>query len=368
MGNSRPVIAKRRDMAGLSRCSRLYMQLLVFLSMQMCLKSVCCLKPVVGPVQVGNFKLSPVGCGTWSWGNVFLWSYKEENNPRLFETFQELTRKGINWFDTADSYGTGKIEGNSEKLLGKFANEVNSPKKLVYATKIAPFPTRLLLGKGTMNDAILQSRERLQRKIDILQFHWRPIVREEEFVKEFCRNIDDNNAVQLGVSNYGPKTLRQVNEYALKYGHKIHTNQVQFSLLSRYPLENGLTDICEELAIQPIAYSPLALGLLSDKYTVDRLPPGPRGLLFREYLPALTPLLSELRSLARERKKSVSQIALNYCLSKGFLVLVGMNTVEQARDNLGAVGWNLKAPEIDALEIAVKKCKKQFIQNANQSL
>ena len=349
---------------------RVFWQLLLVLSVQLYFDSVCCLTPVTGPVKVGNYILSPIGCGTWSWGNVFLWNYKEENDPLLFETFQELTRKGINWFDTADSYGTGKIEGNSEKLLGKFANEISitNSKKLVYATKIAPFPSRLLLGKDTMSEAITKSKERLQRKIDVLQFHWRPIVREEEFIKEFCRNIDEGNAIQLGVSNYGPKTLQKVSAYAIKYGHKIHTNQVQFSLLSRYPLDTGLTDVCDELNIQPIAYSPLALGLLSDKYTIDNLPKGARGLLFREYLPALTPLLSELRSIAKERKKSVSQIALNYCFSKGFLVLVGMNNIEQVRDNLGAVGWNLKSGEIDALEIAAKKCNKQFIQNANQSL
>ena len=106
---------------------RVFRQLFVALLVQLCWDSVRCLKPVTGPVQAGNFKLSPIGCGTWSWGNVFLWDYKETNDPLLFETFQELTRKGINWFDTADSYGTGKIEGNSEKLLGKFANEISIP-------------------------------------------------------------------------------------------------------------------------------------------------------------------------------------------------------------------------------------------------
>ena len=47
-------------------------------------------------------------------------------------------------------------------------------------------------------------------------------------------------------------------------------NQVQFSLLSRYPLTSGLTSVCEELDIQPIAYSPLALGLLTDRYNMDK--------------------------------------------------------------------------------------------------
>ena len=65
-------------------------------------------------------------------------------------------------------------------------------------------------------------------------------------------------------------------------------NQVQFSLLSRQPLDSGLFDLCEELGVVPIGYSPLALGLLSGRYTgvpeedEAKLPSGPRGLLFKQ--------------------------------------------------------------------------------------
>jgi aryl-alcohol dehydrogenase-like predicted oxidoreductase len=52
--------------------------------------------------------------------------------------------------------------------------------------------------------------------------------------------------------------------------HDPHSLKVQFSLLSRYPITSGLTEVCEELDIRPISYSPLALGLLADKYTIDR--------------------------------------------------------------------------------------------------
>ena len=55
-----------------------------------------------------------------------------------------------------------------------------------------------------------------------------------------------------------------------KYNIYTQFFQVQFSLLSRDPLSNGLADVCAEFKIQPIAYSPLALGLLADKYTIDR--------------------------------------------------------------------------------------------------
>ena len=83
----------------------------------------------------------------------------------------------------------------------------------------------------------------------------------------------------------------------------MHTNQVQFSLLSTLPLVSGLTDVCEELDIQPIGYSPLALGLLTDKYTIDKLPNSfARAVLFREYLPSISPLLDVLRDIARVRR------------------------------------------------------------------
>ena len=66
-------------------------------------------------------------------------------------------------------------------------------------------------------------------------------------------------------------------------------NQVQFSLLSTLPLESGLFEACAELGVTPIGYSPLALGLLSDRYDETRLPKGPRGLLFKVILPGLQP-------------------------------------------------------------------------------
>lgn len=64
-----------------------------------------------------------MGLGTWAWGNKLLWGYQEEMDGVLQETFNLAVRNGINLFDTADSYGTGKLNGQSEKLLGKFIRE-----------------------------------------------------------------------------------------------------------------------------------------------------------------------------------------------------------------------------------------------------
>ena len=64
------------------------------------------------------------GCtGTWQWGNQFLWGYDEAMDQELQELFNFLTSKGINLIDTADSYGTGKLNGRSEQLIGRFLKE-----------------------------------------------------------------------------------------------------------------------------------------------------------------------------------------------------------------------------------------------------
>jgi pyridoxine 4-dehydrogenase len=74
-------------------------------------------------VKVGPLTVSPMGIGTWAWGNQLLWGYEEEMDEELQRVFNFAISKGINFFDTADSYGTGKLNGRSELLLGKFIRE-----------------------------------------------------------------------------------------------------------------------------------------------------------------------------------------------------------------------------------------------------
>lgn len=64
-----------------------------------------------------------MGFGTWAWGNQLLWGYREDMDTALQETFNLALRNGITLFDTADSYGTGRLNGQSERLLGKFIGE-----------------------------------------------------------------------------------------------------------------------------------------------------------------------------------------------------------------------------------------------------
>lgn len=72
---------------------------------------------------MGPLQISPMGFGTWAWGNKFLWNYDESLDDELQSVFNFVVSRGINVFDTADSYGTGQLNGRSEILLGKFLRE-----------------------------------------------------------------------------------------------------------------------------------------------------------------------------------------------------------------------------------------------------
>ena len=140
------------------------------------------------------------------------------------------------------------------------------------------------------------------------------------------------------------------------------------SLLSTYPIkELDLKAVCDELGIQLIAYSPLTLGLLTGKYGNGVFPKGVRGFLFRYLLPGIQPVLNTLEEIAKTREKTMSQIALNWCICKGTIPIPGAKNLQQAEMNLGALGWRLSAAEVTELDQAVNKNTRQMVQNIFQT-
>lgn len=173
----------------------------------------------------------------------------------------------------------------------------------------------------------------------------------------------------MGLSNFGPKRLKLAHQRFQERGIPIATLQVQYSLLSTYPVtELGLKDLCDELGIRLIAYSPLALGLLTGKYSPQGpFPSGVRGLLFRQLLPKIQPLLMVLTDIATARQKTPAQVALNWCIAKGTIPIPGAKSLTQAQQNLGALGWSLEAGEVEALDQATRRRDGQMVQNIFQS-
>ncbi|MCO5569284.1 hypothetical protein L7F22_022996 [Adiantum nelumboides] len=98
-------------------------------------------------ITVGPLSVSPMGLGTWAWGNKFLWGYDESMDIELQDVFNLAVNTGINLFDTADSYGTGRLNGRSELLLGNFIRDYSGSERrrrnIHIATKFAAYPWRL---------------------------------------------------------------------------------------------------------------------------------------------------------------------------------------------------------------------------------
>ncbi|MEM9006990.1 MAG: aldo/keto reductase [Cyanobacteria bacterium P01_F01_bin.86] len=317
--------------------------------------------------------LPAMGCGTWAWGNRLLWGYTQDMDPQLQAVFDCCVNHGITLFDTGDSYGTGRLNGRSESLLGKFAAAYrgSNQAQICLATKLAAYPWRL--SRGSMIRACHASAQRLGRPVDLVQLHWSTANYAPWQEGALLDGLADLYAQKLvkgvGLSNFGPKRLGKIYPRFRDRGIPITTLQVQYSLLSTYPVtELDIQAICEELGIRLIAYSPLALGILTGKYT-DRntFPKGLRGLLFRQLLPGAQPVLQTLQAIAQTRQKTMAQVALNWCMCKGFIPIPGAKTLAQAQANIGAIGWRLDAGEVAELDTAATRCDKQMVQNIFQT-
>ena len=162
-----------------------------------------------------------IGLGTWSWGNKFFWDYQISNDDDLRETFKEALKRGFNLIDSADSYGTGKLKGRSEELLGEFLLDTPTfqKKRVQIATKLAPYPWRL--GNKGFTKPYLKSLERLNNKLDIVQIHWSTAKynpwQELQLLNNLCDLIDQGFNFQIGLSNIGPQRLKKIIQYLIFY-------------------------------------------------------------------------------------------------------------------------------------------------------
>jgi len=304
------------------------------------------------PIPLGHtdLHLIPLGIGTWAWGDRRTWGYgRTHTEADLQAAFKTSLAAGINWFDTAEIYGGGK----SEHLLGRFIK--TAQQRVVVATKFMPYPWRLR--RGNLLRALRQSLDRLGlAQVDLYQIHWPfPPRSIETWVDELAKVVESGLVRAAGVSNYSAEQTRRAHAVLARDGIVLASNQVEYSLLKRSPERNGVMQTCRELGITLIAYSPMAMGVLSGKYTSQN---PPRGMLrssrfSREYLARIQPLISLLRKIGQAHDgRNPAQVALNWVMCKGAVPIPGAKNARQAHENAGALGWRLSEDEIASLNAA----------------
>lgn len=294
-----------------------------------------------------EIRVSQLGLGAWAWGDRLYWSYgRGYDVADVRAAFDLSLEAGINWIDTAEAYGSGQ----SERLVGRFVAEQQTP--VVIATKFMPFPWRL--GKGALRKAVQRSRERLGvQRIDLYQIHFPfPPIPVETWADALADAVQDGLVGAVGVSNYNEDQMRRANAVLTKRGVSLASNQVPYNLLDRRVERNGLLQACRELNIALIAYSPIAQGVLTGKYTPERPLPGVRGRRYpRVLLERVQPLLHRMREIGHQHGgKTLPQVALNWLICKGTLPIPGAKNARQAQENAGALGWRLSEAEMAELE------------------
>jgi aryl-alcohol dehydrogenase-like predicted oxidoreductase len=161
----------------------------------------------------------------------------------------------------------------------------------------------------------------------------------------------------VGVSNYSAEQMREAHTALMRRGIPLASNQVEYSLLNRKPEVDGVLDACRELGITLIAYSPLAGGRLTGKYSAQKRASG----FFRRVLPQFSgralneiqPVIKLLREIGDRYSKTPSQVAIRWLIENPVVLPIpGAKNSRQAAENAGALSFSLTPQEVESLDQA----------------
>lgn len=296
-----------------------------------------------------------LGIGTWAWGDKLFWGYGDKyGEAELEQAFTEAIAQGITFFDTAEIYGFGE----SERLLGRFLknHRQRHPEQSVQiATKYFPLPWRF--SPSAVSEALTASLTRLGvNSIDLYQVHW-PfdfLLGQPKLMQALATEVKRGRIKAIGVSNYSTEQMRNAHQQLADLGVPLAVNQVQYSLLARDIETNGVMTTAKELGITILAYSPLAQGLLTGKYSAEtyQAPIGARRLdprFSQKGLEQLSPLFENLQAIASSTGHTPAQVALSWIIAQGALPIPGAKNASQAQQNAGALGLSLSKASIETL-------------------
>jgi aryl-alcohol dehydrogenase-like predicted oxidoreductase len=252
---------------------------------------------------------------------------------------------GVNLFDTAAMYSGGA----SERRVGELAKD----RDLLIASK---FPGSFSFRAENFPKELAASLERLGRdSIDLYQHHFpNSRISIPQLMDRLADAVEAGKVRAVGVSNYSAAQMREAHAALAKRGIPLASNQVEYSLLHRTPEVNGVLDACRELGITLIAYTPLAGGRLTGKYSSKNRARG----FFRRILPQysrkamdeLLPVINLLREIGGRYSKTPSQVALRWLIENPVVLPIpGAKNSKQAVDNAGALSFSLTSDEVEAL-------------------
>ena len=253
---------------------------------------------------------------------------------------------GITHFDFANNYGTPY--GSAELTMGKLMDEDFRPYRdeLFISTKAGFDMWPGVYGEWGSRKYLMASLDQSLRRmrldyVDLFYSHrFDPNTPIEETLQALVDIVRQGKALYVGISNWPLAPLRQATKYLRERDVPLLIYQGRLNMLNREPIEEGILDFCQEEGVGFIAYSPLAQGLLTDRY-LEGIPKDSR--MAREHFlksesrtPELLDYLHQLEAQAKSSGRSIAQEALSWVLAQKSVtsVLVGASSVEQLKNNL----------------------------------
>ncbi len=291
-------------------------------------------------VGTSGLLLPPISLGLW-------WNFGDD---RPFATQREVLRhafdKGITHFDLANNYGPP--HGSAEENFGRMMRTDFKPYRdeLIISSKAGwdmwPGPYGKLGSRKYLLSSLDASLERMSVDyVDIFYSHRAdPGTPVEETIMALDTAVGQGKALYAGISSYSPERTAEAVAVARDLGTPLVIHQPSYSMLNRW-VEGGLLTVLNEHGLGSIGFSPLAQGLLTDRYLGDDPVEHAvnRGSLDEGVLTeANLDRLRGLADIAKKRKQSLAQMAISWILRPGGVTsaLIGASSTKQLDENLAA--------------------------------
>jgi aryl-alcohol dehydrogenase-like predicted oxidoreductase len=297
-----------------------------------------------------DLHVTSIGLGAWSWGATRFWGYgKRYGRKEVEEAWWKSIEMGVNFVDTASVYGNGE----SERIIGDLLKRTEQD--IVIATKY--FPLHLMT--TSIRGAAERSLRRLGLKeVDLYQVHFPPrLMSLRGTMREMERLVKEGKVRYIGVSNFSVKQLEAARSYLSR--EEVVSNQIQYSLVHRRPEQTGMVEHARKEGVTIIAYSPIAMGLLTGKYNVGNRPGGVRKFnrkFSKKGMRQVAPFLAELREMAKPECGSMAQASLAWLLKDPNVVVIpGAKNPRQAEENVGAATCHITDAEVSIMDEAYSR-------------
>jgi aryl-alcohol dehydrogenase-like predicted oxidoreductase len=305
--------------------------------------------------QLGSSALAVSAIGLGCWGMSGCYGAADEAEAEA--TLRHALDRGINFFDTADSYGGGHNESLVGRVLKSRRHEIVLATKTGFIDKVGPDgakTTSIDASPQRIRAACDASLTRLQTDyIDLYYLHRRdPTVPIEESVGAMAELVAAGKVRHIGLSEVGAASLRRAHAV-----HPITALQSEYSLWTR-DVEAEILPACAELNVAFVAFSPLGRGFLAGMTSRDSI--GPKD--FRAKNPRFsaenwqhnTRLVESISTITKQHRCTNSQVALAWLLSRGehVIPIPGTKRRKHLDENIAALDVDLAPDELASLEAA----------------